>query len=92
LDAAWKQVDGIFPKDFAALVADRRGDILMAQGKKPEAKVEYEKAYKAFGERDEYRRLVEVKLNALGVDPTPPKADAARTEPAKADAAGGEKK
>jgi predicted negative regulator of RcsB-dependent stress response len=69
LDEAWKQVDGVFPKEFAALVADRRGDILMAQGKKPEAKAEYEKAYKAFEERSEYRRLVEVKLNSLGVDP-----------------------
>jgi predicted negative regulator of RcsB-dependent stress response len=72
-DLAWKQLDGSFPKDFAALVADRRGDILMAQGKKPEAKTEYEKAYKAFDERTEYRRLVEVKLNSLGVDPTPAK-------------------
>jgi predicted negative regulator of RcsB-dependent stress response len=72
-DDAWKQLDGSFPKDFAALVADRRGDILMAQGKKPEAKAEYEKAYKAFDERTEYRRLVEVKLNSLGVDPTPAK-------------------
>jgi predicted negative regulator of RcsB-dependent stress response len=71
-DDAWKQVDGSFPKEFVALVADRRGDILMAQGKKTEAKVEYEKAYKAFEERSEYRRLVEVKLNALGVDPAPP--------------------
>lgn len=92
LDAAWKQVDGTFPKDFAALVADRRGDILMAQGKKPEAKAEYEKAYMAFGERDEYRRLVEVKLNALGVDPTPSKVDGAKSDSAKTNAAGGEKK
>jgi predicted negative regulator of RcsB-dependent stress response len=76
-DEAWKQVDGPFPKDFAALVADRRGDILMAQGKKPEAKTEYEKAYKAFEERTEYRRLVEVKLNSLGVDPAPAKVAAA---------------
>jgi predicted negative regulator of RcsB-dependent stress response len=73
-DLAWKQLEGNFPKDFAALVADRRGDILMAQGKKPEAKTEYEKAYKAFEERTEYRRLVEVKLNSLGVDPAPAKA------------------
>jgi predicted negative regulator of RcsB-dependent stress response len=81
LDEAWKQVDGVFPKEFAALVADRRGDILMAQGKKPEAKAEYEKAYKAFEERSEYRRLVEVKLNSLGVDP------AAATTAAAADTA-----
>ncbi len=72
-DLASKQLEGNFPKDFAALVADRRGDILMAQGKKPEAKTEYEKAYKAFEERTEYRRLVEVKLNSLGVDPVPAK-------------------
>ncbi|CAN5280228.1 tetratricopeptide repeat protein [soil metagenome] len=69
-DEALKQVSGTFPKDFAGLVADRRGDILMAQGKKDEAKVEYGKAYKALDERAEYRRMVEVKLNALGVDPT----------------------
>jgi predicted negative regulator of RcsB-dependent stress response len=82
LDEAWKQVDGVFPKEFAALVADRRGDILMAQGKKPEAKAEYEKAYKAFEERSEYRRLVEVKLNALGVDPAAAANIAATTAPA----------
>jgi predicted negative regulator of RcsB-dependent stress response len=70
-DDALKQTEGSFSKEFAALVADRRGDIYMAQGKKAEAKLEYEKAYKAFEERAEYRRLVEVKLNALGVDPTP---------------------
>lgn len=68
-DEALQQVSGAFPKDFSGLVADRRGDILMAQGKKTEAKAEYEKAYKALDERAEYRRLVEVKLNALGVDP-----------------------
>lgn len=72
-DAALKLLDGNFSKDFAALVADRRGDIMMEQGKKPEAKTEYEKAYKAFDERTEYRRLVEVKLNSLGVDPVPAK-------------------
>jgi predicted negative regulator of RcsB-dependent stress response len=68
-DEALQQLAGGFPKDFEGLAADRRGDILMAQGKKAEAKTEYEKAYKALDERAEYRRLVEVKLNALGVDP-----------------------
>ncbi len=68
-DEALQQVSGAFPKDFAGLVADRRGDILTAQGKKAEAKTEYEKAWKGLDERAEYRRLVEVKLNALGVDP-----------------------
>ncbi|MES2910735.1 MAG: tetratricopeptide repeat protein [Pseudomonadota bacterium] len=68
-DDALKLASGSFPKDFAALAADRRGDILSAQGKKTEAKTEYQTAYKGFDERSEYRRLVEVKLNALGADP-----------------------
>ncbi len=68
-DEALQQVSGSLPKAFAALAADRRGDILAAQGKKTEAKAEYQAAFKEFDERTEYRRLVEVKLNALGVDP-----------------------
>ena len=68
-DDALKLVAGSFPKDFSPLAADRRGDILMAQDKKSEAKAEYEKAYKGLDERTEYRRLVEVKLNALGINP-----------------------
>ena len=68
-DDALKLVSGDFPKDFSALALDRRGDILTAQGKKNEAKSEYEKAYKGLDVTVEYRRLIEVKLNALGVDP-----------------------
>ncbi len=73
-DEAFKQLNGAFPAEFAALVADRKGDIFSLQGKKAEARAEYEKAYKTFGDRAEYRRMVEVKLNALGVNP---RADAA---------------
>jgi predicted negative regulator of RcsB-dependent stress response len=69
-DAALKQVDAVQDPAFSALAADRRGDILMAQGNRPQALAQYQKAYQAFPERTEYRRLVEVKLNALGVDPT----------------------
>jgi predicted negative regulator of RcsB-dependent stress response len=68
-DEALKLLSASFPRDFAALAADRRGDILAAQGKKVEAKAEYQIAYKGLDDRSEYRRLVEVKLNALGVDP-----------------------
>jgi hypothetical protein len=39
------------------------------QGKPVEAKAEYVKAYKGFDDKSGYRRLVEVKLNALGGDP-----------------------
>jgi len=69
-DEALQQLSGSFSKDFTALVADRRGDIFVAQGKKSEARAEYEKAWKGMDERMEYRRLVEVKLNALGVNPS----------------------
>lgn len=69
LDEALKQVSGSFPAEFDAVVADRKGDILMLQGKQEQAVVEYSRAFKAFDDRVEYRRLVEVKLNALGVLP-----------------------
>ena len=68
-DDALKQLSGAFPGEFAALVADRKGDIFSLQGKRTDARAEYEKAFKGLGERAEYRRLVEVKLNALGVNP-----------------------
>jgi predicted negative regulator of RcsB-dependent stress response len=67
-DEALKQLSAEFPKSFEGLVADRRGDVMSLQGKKAEARAEYEKAWKAMEEGAEYRRLVEVKLTALGVD------------------------
>ncbi len=66
-DEALKQLSGSFPADFSALVADRRGDVYFAQGKKSEAGAEFLKAYKTLDEGAEYRRLVEVKLASLGM-------------------------
>ena len=68
-DDALKQVSGTYPKEFEPMAADRRGDVLALQGKPADAKAEYVKAYKGFDEKSGYRRLVEVKLNALGGDP-----------------------
>jgi len=68
-DEALKQVSGSFPPEFASVAADRKGDVLLLQGKRQEAIAEYTKAYKGFEEGAEYRRLVEIKLNALGVSP-----------------------
>jgi predicted negative regulator of RcsB-dependent stress response len=68
-DEALQQLTAPMPSDFSALAADRRGDILLAQSKKAEAKAQYEAAYKGLDERSDYRRIIEVKLNALGVDP-----------------------
>ncbi len=80
-DEALKLVSGSFSKDFSSLAADRRGDILAAQGKKAEARTEYQTAYKGLDERSEYRRLVEVKLNSLGLDPAAASPAAAASNP-----------
>ncbi|HQQ71690.1 MAG TPA: tetratricopeptide repeat protein [Alicycliphilus sp.] len=65
-DGALAQLSGSLPAEFAATVADRKGDVLALQGKNQEAIAEYRRAYQAFGPGVEYRRLVEAKLNALG--------------------------
>ena len=62
-------LDGVADEAFAALVADRKGDILAAQDKRSEAKAAYLVAYQKLEERAQYRRVIQVKLNALGVDP-----------------------
>gem|GEM_PF-2983352 len=74
---ALKQVSGNFPAQFAALVADRKGDILMLLDKRKEAAAAYTDAYKAFDAESPYRRLVEVKLQALGAAPEAKAANAA---------------
>ena len=65
-DAAMAQLSGSMPAEFAGVVADRKGDVLALLGKNQEAIAEYRRAYQAFGDSVEYRRLVEAKLNALG--------------------------
>ena len=72
-DEALKQLSNTFPADFAALVADRRGDVYLAQGKKSEAGAEFLKAHQNLDEGAEYRRLVEVKLASLGLGVPAPK-------------------
>jgi len=68
-DDALKQLDGATSKDFEALVADRRGDVLLAQGKKDDAKAAYLKAWAAMDPTVEYRRLIDAKLTAMGAAP-----------------------
>jgi predicted negative regulator of RcsB-dependent stress response len=71
-DDALKQLDAAQqgkPREFDALIADRRGDVLAAQGKKAESLAAYQTAYKAMDGKVEYRRLLEAKLTALGASP-----------------------
>lgn len=80
-DEALKQLDGATAKSFEALVADRRGDILLAQGKTEEAKAAFRKAWDTMDPAIQYRRLIDAKLTALGAAPpaeTPKTAGAAK--------------
>jgi predicted negative regulator of RcsB-dependent stress response len=73
-DEAMKQLDAAQqakPREFDALIADRRGDIFAAQGKRAEAVAAYQVAYKAMDAKTEYRTLVESKLTAFGAAPAP---------------------
>ena len=68
-DEALKQLDGAAVPGMAPLVADRRGDVLAAQGKAEEAAAAWRQAWDGLPERLEYRRLVEAKLTAVGAAP-----------------------
>lgn len=57
------------PAGFQALFDDRLGDIAVLQKKNEDAKRHFLAAWKAMEEQNEYRRLIEVKLAALGVNP-----------------------
>jgi predicted negative regulator of RcsB-dependent stress response len=51
---------------FAMFYADMRGDVLTAQGKTAEARAAYQQALDKSDPNGNYRRLVELKLDALG--------------------------
>jgi predicted negative regulator of RcsB-dependent stress response len=68
-DEALKQLDAATAPGFEALVADRRGDALLAKGQKDPARAAYELAFKGMDGRQDYRRLVEAKLTAMGAAP-----------------------
>jgi len=76
-DEALKQLDAVPAGPFAALAADRRGDVLLAQGKRDDARAAYQQAFKSMDEKVEYRRLVDAKLTALGAAPAAEAAPAA---------------
>ena len=65
-DEALKQLAGANAKEFEALVADRRGDILAAQGKKAEAREAYKLALEKLGDKSPLKPLVEIRLDGLG--------------------------
>lgn len=68
-DEALKLLSDEVPPSFEPLVADRRGDVLLAQGKTDEAVKAYRQALAGFTAEQSYRRLVEAKLASLGAAP-----------------------
>lgn len=70
-DAALAQLNGDFLPQFAADVADRKGDVLVAQNKLPEARAAYQAALDKMAENHPGRQIVQIKLDAIGGTPTP---------------------
>ena len=68
-DEARKHLTAKAPESFMPLMADRLGDLAMLQAQREEAVQQYKNAWKGLEPTAEYRRLVAVKLAALGADP-----------------------
>jgi predicted negative regulator of RcsB-dependent stress response len=65
-DEALAQVNGPHSEAFSALYADLKGDILLAQGKRGEARSAYQQAYDKSDLKSPYRPMIQAKLDALG--------------------------
>jgi len=65
-DDALKQLGASRPDAFAALFADRRGDVLIAQGKRDEARAAYKEALDKLDPATDLRSSIQLKLDALG--------------------------
>lgn len=64
--AALQSLKPDLPKPLLALAADRRGDILLVQGQREEAKLAFQQAFDAMDPTLDYRNLIDAKLVALG--------------------------
>lgn len=64
--AAMTFLNGEFPTGFTSVVADRKGDILAAEGKRDEARAAYKLALDMAEKQDSGRQLIQLKLDALG--------------------------
>lgn len=65
-DEAIKVLAADIPEPFAGLVADRRGDILVAQDKLADARAAYQLALDKTEQNNPGRELIRLKLDALG--------------------------
>ncbi len=65
-DEGLKLLASDFSMAFAGVVADRKGDILVAQNKIADARVAYQLALEKMDEKNPGRQLVQLKLDAIG--------------------------
>jgi predicted negative regulator of RcsB-dependent stress response len=75
-DEALKVLNGDFLPQFAAEVADRKGDVLVAQNKLAEARAAYQAALDKMEKKNPGRQVVQIKLDAIGGAPAAAKAAA----------------
>lgn len=64
-----KLLAGDFPEAFSGAVADRKGDILVAQGKIEDARAAYQLALEKTDEKNPARQLIQMKQDAIGGAP-----------------------
>lgn len=65
-DQALALANGPHGAAFDALYADMKGDILLAQGKRGEARSAYQQALEKSDVKSPYRNMIQAKLDALG--------------------------
>ena len=70
-DEALKTLQAGFTADLAPLAEDLKGDLLLDKKQNAEAVAAYQLAYKGLPANNEYRRVVQAKLGALGVEVQP---------------------
>jgi len=63
-EAALAQLNNA-PEAFAALFADRRGDVLQAQGQRELARAAWQSAIKGLPANDSFAQIIQLKLDAL---------------------------
>mgnify|MGYP002040530053 FL=1 len=68
-DEGLKLLTGEFPVQFASVVSDRKGDILVAQNKLDEARDAYQTALDKSDAKNPARQLIQIKLDAIGGAP-----------------------
>jgi len=70
-DEALKTLQQDFSADMSPLAADLRGDVLAANTRQKEAIEAYRQALKGLDAESDYRKVIQAKLEALGVEVQP---------------------